>query len=504
MGMTSPGIPTPQSTTRSHQAGAAPADIGDPDHGQVLVASSDHWLDDVTSPANPTQSRATLLAMSTFAGPARFLRRLYAFVTTTPGKLFTVTVVLTLAIAAAGISMSNSSAQRQQDLDVLLNVTEPMSNSAHNLYTSLSLADTLATTGFVQAGVEDGKNQQRYYEAVDRAASAATESVLGTQATDQRIRNLVAFIQRQLPVYTGMVETARVNHRAGNSVAVAYMSNASALMRDDILPAAGELFRLTSSKVNEEQEALTKPQWVPLSGLLAAVFFLLAAQWWLFRLTRRRINRGFAAATVFMLIAMAWVAGANVASWSAGARGFEEASHPWNVLTASRIEAQQARTEETLALVRRQSETASASNFQLTVNNIYSALDDFEASEAVNPAQSQYRSQLLDDSRHALNNWEQAHASLMAALREGNYDRAIHLATAQVRLPDEPSTSANSFSNLDASLAKLIADSRQAMRSFIDDSLSAMNMVSTAVLLLTVAALIAVWLGIRPRLQEYL
>ncbi|WP_246014281.1 hypothetical protein [Corynebacterium endometrii] len=495
--MTEPGTHTPHTGPHDGPHGA-------PDSGQVLVASSDHWLDDVTAPANPAQSRATLLAMSTFAGPSRLLRRVLAFVTTTPGKLFTVTVILTLAIAAAGMSMSNSSAQRQRDLDVLLNVTEPMSNSAHNLYTSLSLADTLATTGFVQAGVETESNQRSYYEAVDRAASAATESVLGTQASDQRIRNLVGFIQRQLPVYTGMVESARVNHRGGNAVAVAYMSNASALMREDILPAAAELFRLTSAKVNEEHEALTKPQWVPLSGLLAAVLFLLLAQWWLFRLTRRRINRGFAAATVFMLVAMAWVAGSNLASWSAGARGFEEASHPWDALTASRIEAQQARTEETLALVRRQSREASESNFQTTVSNIRGALNDFEASEAINPTRSTYRAQLLADSRESLGDWEQGHSSLVAALREGNYDRAIHLAASRTPLPDEPSTSANAFSNLDVSLAKLIADSRQAMRSFIQDSLSAMTMVSTAVLLLTFGAIIAVWLGIRARLQEYL
>ena len=114
-------------------------------------AGGDHWLDDLTSPADPAFNPATHLAMSTFAGPARLARRIWSFLETTPGKLFTVTVILTLAIAAAGISMSNSSAARQDNLDTLLSTTEPMSNSAHNLYTSLSLADTVATTGFVQA-----------------------------------------------------------------------------------------------------------------------------------------------------------------------------------------------------------------------------------------------------------------------------------------------------------------------------------------------------------------
>ena len=53
---------------------------------------------------------------------------------------------------------------------------------------------------------------------------AATESVLGTTQEDGRVRELVTFIQRELPVYTAMVEKARSNHRAGNAVANSYMS----------------------------------------------------------------------------------------------------------------------------------------------------------------------------------------------------------------------------------------------------------------------------------------
>ena len=164
-----------------------------------------------------------------------------------------------------------------------------------------------STTGFVQLGEGSTDDREAYNAAIDTATVAATESALGSATDDTRIRELILNIQRQLPVYTGMVETARANHRDGNAVAVNYMSNASTLMREDILPDARELFRLTSAKVTQEQKALTRPQWVPLSGFVAAVFFLLAAQWWLWRLTRRRFNRGFLAATVLLSVALAWV-----------------------------------------------------------------------------------------------------------------------------------------------------------------------------------------------------
>lgn len=462
----------------------------------------DHWLDEVTAPSTPVYGPVTRLAMRTFSGPARLARRLYYFASTTPGKMFTVTVILTLALGAAGLSMSQSSASRHADLNELLSTTEPMSSAAHHLYTSLSLADTVATTGFVQAGLESKENRDRYNEAIDNASVAATESVLGTSNEDARIRELVMFIQRELPVYTALVEKARANHRAGNAVATPYMSNASALMREEILPAASELFRLTTTKVNEQQQRLTSPQWVPLSGLFAALFFLLIAQYWLWRITRRKLNRGFVAASVMMCLAITWVSISNIATWSTGHQGFETASRPWDSLTASRIEAQQTRTAETLALVLRASEQDMSAQFDNTMDSINDALGDYEV--AINDEDVPLsRPELIDDARDATDDWQAAHAKFMDALNGGSYDEAIEQATAMYT-GDATPTAARAFERVDASLEELINQARISMRSYLEQGLSAVTAVATAVFLLTLGAILAVWLGIRPRLQEYL
>lgn len=463
---------------------------------------SDHWLDEVTAPSRPALSGLTHRAMEWFAGPARLLRRFYYFASTTPGKLFTVTLILTVALGAAGLSMSQSSAARHSDLDELLNTTEPMSNAAHHLYSSLSVADTIATTGFVQAGVESEGNRDRYNDAIDAASIAATESVLGTTPDDARVRDLVTFIQRELPIYTAMIEKARSNHRAGNAVANSYMSNASSLMREHILPAASELFQLTTAKVNQEQQKLTSPQWVPLSGLLAAVFFLIVAQWWLWRQTRRRFNRGFLTATVLLFLAVFWVALSNLATWSTGHQGFETASRPWDSLTASRIEAQQARTSETLALVLRSSEEDTLERFSGSVDSIEKALGDYESAlhdddvEVNDP-------ELIHSARAATEKWQDSHEKLMEALSEGDYDEAVYQAT--ITDPEDgETTAAQSFNELDSELSELIGQARIAMRTYLERGLTAMTAVSSAVFLLTLCAIFAVWLGIRPRLQEYL
>ncbi|WKS60617.1 hypothetical protein NLL43_01510 [Corynebacterium accolens] len=377
-----------------------------------------------------------------------------------------------------------------------------MSNAAHHLYSSLSVADTIATTGFVQAGVESEGNRERYNDAIDAASIAATESVLGTTPDDARVRDLVTFIQRELPIYTAMIEKARSNHRAGNAVANSYMSNASSLMREHILPAASELFQLTTAKVNQQQQKLTSPQWVPLSGLLAAVFFLIVAQWWLWRQTRRRFNRGFLTATVLLFLAIFWVALSNLATWSTGHQGFETASRPWDSLTASRIEAQQARTSETLALVLRSSEEDTLERFSGSVDSIEKALGDYESAlhdddvEVNDP-------ELIHSARAATEKWQDSHEKLMEALSEGDYDEAVYQAT--ITDPENgETTAAQSFNELDSELSELIGQARIAMRTYLERGLTAMTAVSSAVFLLTLCAIFAVWLGIRPRLQEYL
>ncbi|MGP6174691.1 hypothetical protein [Corynebacterium sp. A21] len=472
------------------------------DDSEVPEDTQDHWLDHISTNEAANKLNFWNVLYDSFAVPIHWSRQLFTYIATTPGKMLALTAILSVAIFAAGYSMSQSADQRQGALDVLLSTTEPMSYSAHNLYTSLSLADTIATTGFVQAGVESSDTRSRYNAAIDRASVAASESAASIPATDAHSMRLITDIQRQLPVYTGMVESARVNNRVGNPVGVAYMAEASSLMRETILPAASELFTLTSTRVSEAQRNLTLPQWVPLSGLFAAVSFLSIAQWWLWRLTHRRLNKGFLAATALMLTAILWVSASNFATWQAGNRGFAEAAMPWDSLTASRIMAQQTRTAETLVLVRRQSLAQTQSTFDETVDSITVALDDFAQAEG--HTDQSHNDRVLDQAREALLHWENSHQGLGTALNNGDYEKAIILSTGTPEQNGGSPTSSSSYAALDSALSALISDARASMRAFINDGLAATKLVSTVVLLLSLAAIIAVWLGIRPRLREYL
>ncbi|MDK8500529.1 hypothetical protein QP933_06180 [Corynebacterium pseudodiphtheriticum] len=471
----------------------------------VPAHAQDHWLDEAKTTDAPGMSFLRRFFRSSFSGSTQIISRIFGFFGTTPGKMAVGMIVLTAALLAAGLSMANSVANRQTELNHLLTSTEPMSNSAHNLYMSLSLADTIATTGFVQAGVEPEETRKQYLQAVDSAASEATAAVLDSDDEDVYLRQLAVQIQRQLPVYTGLVEAARTNNRAGNAVGAAYMSNASAMMRDDILPAAASLFRLSAKNVSEQQDQLTRPQWVPLSGLVAALVFLGLAQYWLWRISRRRFNRGFLGATLLMALALAWVSGTNVYTWHLGSQGFTESSTPWDSLTQARIDAQRTRTEEILALVQRRTNYNPSLEFSSTNEHISDALADFSNSTALHSSDAA----TIDEARTALQEWDEAKAHLLRALDSGNYEQALALATDSS--PDAAGTGTNqtmssaaAFQKLDAALAELIATARDSMRSYLSESLAALNLVAAAVSLFSVLSAIAIWLGIRPRMVEYL
>lgn len=457
----------------------------------------DDWLDQLED--RPENRGARSFVTDTFTGPLRWVRRVLDFAGTTPGRIIAMMTVLTLALVAAGWAMSQSMAQRQQSLNVLINSTEPMSNSAHVLFTSLSQADTVSTTSFISPGMVPEEEMNLYLASLDRGVVAANEVLEGTVDSDgaanrDKVRDLVTQIQRDVPIYAGIMERAKTNQQMGNPVGVAYMSEASGIMRERMLDDASSLFQLSREQVAAEMGRLSAPQWFPLSGLVAALGFLIAAQIWLWRVFRRRLNKGFLAATAMMVVAISWVSASNYAAWQSGVVGFEKASNPWQELTTARIDAQETRTDEIFALLRRQSVDESESSFTTTYAEVHSALD------AAAPTADAY---LIQSGRDALEQWAVAHRSLVDTLNQGRFDNAIGILTNTDRETQQVS-SALAYAQLDSVFSELIKQSRANMREYISASLDATRAVSGVVAGLTLLSIVAIWLGIRRRLGEYL
>lgn len=441
--------------------------------------TQDQWLDQV----GRRRSMARRLWYGYVRYPRRWAKQFLRFLLTTPGKMTTMVVLLSVIITATGWSMSQVAADRRADFDKLINNTEPVNYVAQSLYSNLSAADTAASSSFVLEGEASMQSRADYARSYQLAGQAIAQTSGGLRDASDPEMELVTNLSQKLPVYTGLVETAWANNRQGNPAGVAYMSEASTLMREDLLPTASRLNMLTGANVEKQQKALTEPLWVPLGGLIAALIALILGQIWLAAITNRRFNKGMLCAFVLMLIATIWGGTANAITWRTGSLGYERAAAPLNSLTDARIAAQQARTQEMLALVWRQSLENSTNTFESTTRTIEKSLAGFSTPAA-------------DTARLALKHWKEAHNNIIAALDAGDYDQAQKLA---LQTNEE-----SSYPKLDSALATLIDDTRTTMRSYINQGIYASTFVSTMVLILSILSVVCLWMGIRPRLQEYL
>ncbi|HEY6575032.1 MAG TPA: hypothetical protein VI029_08850, partial [Mycobacterium sp.] len=206
------------------------------------------------------------------------------FLWTTPGRILTIGVVLSALVIACAFATSTTINDRQQALTTVLNHTEPLAFAAGQLYTTLSIADAAASTAFI-AGSEPRDVRQRYEQAITDASVAVTRASTGL--TDEPMVQLLGRVNAQLAVYTGLVETARTNNRAGNPVGSSYLSEASSLMQTQILPDAQTLYEETSSRVDVETTASTRIPAPVILVVLATLLFGAFANRWLARRTRR-------------------------------------------------------------------------------------------------------------------------------------------------------------------------------------------------------------------------
>lgn len=452
-----------------------------------IVGADDSWLDVPRTLAVRRRDKIK----EWIGQPIQWLRGAGDFVRTTPGIMAAMTLIISVTLLAAGIVTLTSTDARRTSYQELSQTMEPASYAAHNLYTSLALTDTLAVTGLAEFGSNSRQEQTAYLEPLNRAALAGNETAANASGADELMA--VARANQNLPTYAGLVMAARMNVRAGNPIGSAYMAEANALMREQLLPAAGEVFRSSSDRVQAQLRNLTMPQWWSV-GLLALAFVLLVlAQLWLARRTRRRLNIGFLAANLLVAIALVWLSGSNAVAYHAASVGTHEAATPYTALTDARIVAQQARTAETLALVRRGAFNESQVSFDDATVQVEDAIKQFDHS-ALNPTSQED----VATARAALYYWESVHADFVEALEKGDYEASTRLALASGNSTGE------AFTGLDAALTTLIDASRAGTRSYITQGLRSTTGTGVGVLTLSVLALLAIWLGIRPRLQEYL
>ncbi|MDQ1358776.1 MAG: hypothetical protein QOJ52_2626 [Acidimicrobiaceae bacterium] len=272
--------------------------------------------------------------------------------TTTPGRLrlaagAILVGLLVLAIVGTGAlrarQRATTAVSRQGGLLV----------GAEVIYSSLADADATATNTFLTT-LEPPQRRQVY---VNDLATATKElaRVAGQAGTSNEAADAIAVITKDLPTYSGLIESARANNRLGYPVGAAYLREASSLMQTEVLPAAGQLYQVEAGRLdrayNSGRSALD-----PIGMVLAAAVALLVlagTQLFVARRTNRVMNPLLVVASILTIVLVGW----SVVAFSFSGNRLKEAqakgSDPVQLLSSARILLSRAQVDENLALVAR-------------------------------------------------------------------------------------------------------------------------------------------------------
>ncbi|WP_370585171.1 hypothetical protein [Nocardia sp. XZ_19_231] len=417
---------------------------------------------------------------ATIRDAGTWLRR---FAATTPGVIGVVLVVTTVACLVAGSTVGQQLDAKIVRTEQVLDRTEPLAFAAQSLYVSLSAADAGAATAFLSGGIESPQVRDTYEQALADAAAALAEATAG--AADAQTRAIVARIAADLPTYTGLVETARANNRQGFPVGSAYLRQASDLMQTSLLPNAEQLSKARFAAVREDQQRIGTLPWTSIVLLVLVLAVCAVGSIVLLRRTNRLVNTGMAMAGLAALVALLWTAGATLTAAQLLDNGNSGAGARVENLAGARILAQQARTDETLALITRGDITATERAFQTHSDDLRGRLTAAGGGDS--------------DAERALTNWSAGHNAQRTAYEKADYPGAVTQA-----IGTGPDSSATSFARLDQELRDDLAQARDDLRDGVAAAATSLTLSPFGTLFLLLAAAGAVISGLWPRLKEFL
>jgi hypothetical protein len=227
--------------------------------------------------------------------------------TTTPGRMRMAGVGIVVGLLVLALIGTGSLRARHRAATAVGTQAEPLLVGAEQIYSSLADADATATNTFLSGGLEPADRRQSYLNdvatATDELAKVAAQAGSSTDAA-----HAVAVISKNLPTYSGLIESARVDNRLGYPVGAAYLREGSTLMQTAILPAVRQLYQVEAARLDNAYhsgQSLLDVIGVLLAGALALAV-LLVTQAFLARRTNRTLNVPLVGGSVILVALLAW------------------------------------------------------------------------------------------------------------------------------------------------------------------------------------------------------
>jgi hypothetical protein len=387
--------------------------------------------------------------------------------------------LLSLAVVVAGVltgvvgalvfsALAYSLARAEADTAQLVRVQQ--------VQTNLLIADATATNAFLVGGLEPAAQRAQYDSALTTTGALIAQAARAQPAD----ADALAALNQQVVAYAGAIEQARANNRQGLPVGAQYLRSASAQLRADALPIADNLVAANAERARERMET-----WIGLVFVIFAAFALAAlvlGQVWLARRFRRTFNRGMLAGSVLLLVLLAGgialLVNLNSAVGSIQAGSFTAV----NAAAGARIEASNAKSNESLTLIARGSGGAFETAWKDSTANV---TDDLSRLGPGAPTAE-------------WNAYLDVHKKIRTLDDGGQWDQAVALATGTGE--ESANTAFNAF---DARLASALDQSSRESGAGLSGQQPGLIIAAILSLLGGLAVALLARSGVAARLREY-
>jgi uncharacterized membrane protein YqjE len=345
------------------------------------------------------------------------------------------------------------------------------------IQTDLLTADATATNAFLIGGLERPAQRATYDKAINEASALIAESARA-QAADGAA---LSALNDETVRYAGTVEQARANNRQGLPVGAQYMRIASTDLRTVALPILANLVEANTTRANKAMEVRGLAVVFAILGLAVLAGLLLAVVW-VARTFKRWLNVGLVAASVVVLVAFV---GGTIGLATTSGRVSELRSGSFTRLTQvsqARIEANNAKSNESLTLIARGSGAAFEQVWQRSAGQVQGNLD-----RSQNP-----------DLSELWREYTKVHMSIRELDDGGKWDQAVSQATGSGR------NAANArFAAFDTAATTFIEEMAGLTRDGLARPRIGLVIGAALMFLAGIAAAVLARRGVAARLREY-
>jgi hypothetical protein len=412
--------------------------------------------------------------------------------TTTPGRLVLISILIAAGAVCFGVIAAGAERSRAHAAQAVRAQTEPLLGQAVALYTALSDANATATATFLSGGLEPPAERARYLSDLRRASdalAALTREVGSSSGEAAAVRTII----ERLPIYAGMVESARANNRQGLPIGAAYLRQASGVLTGTILPAADQLYAVEAGRlVNDYGTGTgTTALVVLIASIAVALIVLVLTMRYLTRISQRIVNVPVAIATGVLLVVSVWALIGVLGEQSALASARRD-SDSVELLSAASVLLSRAQSDQSLILVNRGSDEVDP-------------LDFAEVLRTLGPPGRLLAQATAANRGAGVDGGEQLSHTFAAYQAETSQitDLETHGRTFQAIATASSATARAIAVSLNDDLADQIHAAQRRFQADAASATSSLSGLEIAIPLLTAVVAVLALLGLRQRLEEY-